>query len=143
MTNHTTIEQRVIRCISRSTGTPVSEITADSRLEVDLDLDSLDRLSVVMDVEDEFSVELPDDALENVETVRELVACGRYPWHGALGRFTAGDLIMATVLREVDRTDILSRYPNLEAYLDRCLARPAFGRAMEAQLKPFRENAPA
>lgn len=74
MTNHTTIEQRVIRCISRSTGTPVSEITADSRLEGDLDLDSLDRLSVVMDVEDEFGVELPDDALENVETVHELVA---------------------------------------------------------------------
>ena len=74
MTNHTTIEQRVIRCISSSTGVPVSEITADSRLEGDLDLDSLDRLSVVMDVEDEFGVELPDDALENVATVRELVA---------------------------------------------------------------------
>ena len=74
MTNHTTIEQRVIRCISRSTGIPVSEITADSHLEGDLVLDSLDRLSVVMDVEDEFSVELSDDALENVETVRELVA---------------------------------------------------------------------
>lgn len=73
MTNHTTIEQRVIRCISRSTGIPVSEITADSRLEGDLDLDSLDRLSVVVDVEEEFSVELPDDALENVATVRELV----------------------------------------------------------------------
>ena len=74
MTNHTTIEQRVIRCISRSTGIPVSEITADSHLEGDLVLDSLDRPSVVMDVEDEFGVELPDDALENVETVRELVA---------------------------------------------------------------------
>lgn len=74
MTNHTTIEQRVIRCISRSTGTPVSEITADSRLDGDLDLDSLDRQSVVMDIEDEFGVELPDDALENVETVHELVA---------------------------------------------------------------------
>lgn len=74
MTNHTTIEQRVIRCISRSTGTPVSEITADSRLEGDLNLDSLDRLSVAMDVEDEFGVELPDEALEIVETVRELVA---------------------------------------------------------------------
>lgn len=74
MTNHTTIEQRVIRCISRSTGIPVSEITADSHLEGDLDLDSLDRLSVVMDVEDEFGVDLPDDALENVATVRELVA---------------------------------------------------------------------
>lgn len=74
MTNHTTIEQQVIRCISRSTGIPVSEITADSRLEGDLNLDSLDRLSVAMDVEDEFGVELPDEALEIVETVRELVA---------------------------------------------------------------------
>lgn len=73
MTNHTTIEQRVIRCISRSTGIPVSEITADSHLEGDLDLDSLDRLSVVMDVEDEFGVELADDALESVTTVRGLV----------------------------------------------------------------------
>ena len=74
MTNHTTIEQRVIRCISRSTGIPVSEITADSHLEGDLVLDSLDRLGVVVDVEDEFGVELPDDALENVETVHELAA---------------------------------------------------------------------
>lgn len=74
MTNHTTIEQQVIRCISRSTGTPVSEITADSRLEGDLNLDSLDRLIVAVDVEDEFGVELPDEALEIVETVRELVA---------------------------------------------------------------------
>lgn len=74
MTNHTTIEQLVIRCISRSTGIPVSEITADSHLDGDLDLDSLDRLSVVMDVEDEFGVDLPDDALENVATVHELAA---------------------------------------------------------------------
>ena len=73
MNNHTTIEQRVIRCISRSTGIPVSEITADSHLEGDLVLDSLDRLSVVEDVEDEFGVELPDDALEKLTTVRGLV----------------------------------------------------------------------
>lgn len=70
----TTIEQRVIRCISSSTGIPVSEITADSHLESDLGLDSLGRVSVVMDVEDEFGVDLPDDALENVATVRELAA---------------------------------------------------------------------
>ncbi|MDB5471640.1 MAG: glutathione S-transferase [Caulobacter sp.] len=59
------------------------------------------------------------------------------------GRFTAGDLIMATVLREIDRTELLSKYPNLDAYLERCTSRPAFKRAMEAQLKPFREYAPA
>jgi glutathione S-transferase len=59
------------------------------------------------------------------------------------GRFTAGDLIMATVLREVDRTELLGNYANLEAYLDRCLARPAFKRAMDAQLAVFRQHEPA
>lgn len=59
------------------------------------------------------------------------------------GRFTAGDLMMATVLREVDRTELLSKFANLEAYLDRCTSRPAFKRAMEAQLAPFREHQPA
>lgn len=56
------------------------------------------------------------------------------------GRFTAGDLIMATVLREVDRTELLSRFPNLDAYLDRCTSRPAFKRAMESQLSVFRQH---
>lgn len=56
------------------------------------------------------------------------------------GRFTAGDLIMATVLREVDRTELLSKFPNLEAYLDRCTTRPAFKRAMDAQLTVFKQH---
>lgn len=59
------------------------------------------------------------------------------------GRFTAGDLMMAAVIRELVDCGVLGRYPNLDAYRRRCEARPAFGRAMEAQMKPFRENAPA
>jgi glutathione S-transferase len=58
-------------------------------------------------------------------------------------RFTAGDLIMASVLRELVDSGVLARYPRLDAYRQRCEARPAFARAMEAQLQPFRENAPA
>ena len=58
-------------------------------------------------------------------------------------RFTAGDLMMTTVLRELVDSGLLARFPNLDAYRQRCEARPAFGRALEAQLKPFRENAPA
>jgi glutathione S-transferase len=58
-------------------------------------------------------------------------------------RFTAGDLIMTTVLRELVDCGTLARFPNLAAYRERGEARPAFGRAMEAQMKPFRENAPA
>jgi glutathione S-transferase len=60
------------------------------------------------------------------------------------GRFCAGDLIMATVLREIahGNADVTAPWPNLNAYRERCLARPAFGRALEAQLKVFRDNAP-
>ena len=58
-------------------------------------------------------------------------------------RFTAGDLIMTTVLRELVDCGALARFPNLDAYRRRGEARPAFGRAMEAQLQTFRENAPA
>ena len=58
------------------------------------------------------------------------------------GRFTASDVIMATVLRELGDSDILGRFPNLAAYCRRCQERPAFARALEAQLVPFREHAP-
>ena len=58
-------------------------------------------------------------------------------------RFTVGDLMMTTVLRNLVESGLLARFPNLDAYVRRCTARPAFGRALEAQLEPFRENAPA
>ncbi len=59
------------------------------------------------------------------------------------GRFTAADIIMTTVLRELVDSGVLAQYPNLDAYRARCEARPAFARAMDAQLQTFRENAPA
>jgi glutathione S-transferase len=58
-------------------------------------------------------------------------------------RFTAGDLIMTAVVRELVDSGFLARYPALDAYRCRCEARPAFGRAMEAQMQAFREHAPA
>lgn len=54
-------------------------------------------------------------------------------------RFTAGDLLMATVLRILDDTDLVSERPALAAYQARCLARPAFTRALAAQMRPFKE----
>lgn len=57
-------------------------------------------------------------------------------------RFTAGDLMMATVLRIVGHTDLVASFPNLAAYHARCEARPAFRRALAAQLAPFADNAP-
>jgi glutathione S-transferase len=54
-------------------------------------------------------------------------------------RFTAGDLMMSTVLRF--HSDVPKRDPRLAAYIDRCTARPAFKRALNAQLSDFREAA--
>ena len=51
--------------------------------------------------------------------------------------FSAGDLIMVDVLRILDDTDLLDAHPNLLAYLQRGTARPAFKRAMAAQLADF------
>jgi glutathione S-transferase len=59
------------------------------------------------------------------------------------GRFTAGDIVMSTALRELIGSGVLARYPALPAYVERCTQRPAFGRALEAQMKPFRESAAA
>ena len=57
-------------------------------------------------------------------------------------RFTAGDLIMTTVLRELVESGMLARFPNLDAYRARCEARPGFAVALEAQLHTFRDNTP-
>jgi glutathione S-transferase len=57
--------------------------------------------------------------------------------------FTAGDLLMVDVLRIVERNDILSRHPSLLAYMERGKARPAFQRAIAAQLADFEDKQPA
>jgi glutathione S-transferase len=56
-------------------------------------------------------------------------------------RFTAGDLMMTTVLRILQHTDIVTRDKRLAAYVDRCTARPAFRRAFDAQIGDFRAAA--
>ncbi len=52
-------------------------------------------------------------------------------------RFTAGDLMMTSVLRILRHTDLVAAEPNLAAYQARCEARPAFGRALRDQMAAF------
>src|SRR5690242_825246 len=56
-------------------------------------------------------------------------------------RFTAGDLLMTTVLRILRHTDIVSGWPTLRAYQERCEARPAFQKAMADHLRPYQAAA--
>lgn len=55
------------------------------------------------------------------------------------GRFTVGDLAMASVLRQAEGRPILQERPALAAYLTRCLARPAYRRAIDAQMAAFKD----
>jgi len=58
------------------------------------------------------------------------------------GRFTIGDLIMITTLRFLRHTDLVAQFPNLDEYLKRGEARPAFQRALADQLAVYAENEP-
>jgi glutathione S-transferase len=51
--------------------------------------------------------------------------------------FSAGDLLMVTVLRRLGASGILETYPSLSAYVARGEARPAYRRAFEDQLAVF------
>ncbi|MBD9649843.1 glutathione S-transferase family protein [Ensifer sp. ENS09] len=53
------------------------------------------------------------------------------------GAFSAGDLLMVTVLRRLESSGLLDEYPNLSAYVTRGKARPAYKRAFDAQLAVF------
>jgi glutathione S-transferase len=53
-------------------------------------------------------------------------------------RFTAGDLMMTTVLRILKHTEIVTSDKRLASYVERCTARPAFKRAFDAQIGDFR-----
>lgn len=48
-------------------------ITMESNLMEDFDADSLDLVDLVMSVEDEFGVEVPEEAVENLKTVGDVV----------------------------------------------------------------------
>jgi glutathione S-transferase len=59
------------------------------------------------------------------------------------GAFSAGDLMMVSVLLRLKPSGMVDEYPNLAAYLARGTARPAYQRAFEAQLAVYTSRLPA
>ena len=58
------------------------------------------------------------------------------------GRFSAGDLMMVSVLLRLKASGILDEYPNLATYVARGEARPAYKRAFTAQLAVYTSKPP-
>ncbi len=50
-----------------------NSITTDSMLIEDLGADSLDAIDIVMSIEDEFKIEVPDEIIEKIETVGDML----------------------------------------------------------------------
>ncbi len=67
------IQAKVIKIISEQLVKDESEISLSSNFIEDLDADSLDTVELVMALEEEFEVDIPDEAAENITTVQSAV----------------------------------------------------------------------
>ena len=67
------VEERVRKIIVEQLGVGEEQVTENASFVDDLGADSLDTVELVMALEEEFDVEIPDDEAENITTVREAV----------------------------------------------------------------------
>lgn len=67
------IETRVKKLVATQLDIDPQKIRSDSSFEADLGADSLDRVELVMALEDEFKVEIPDNAAEKIVKVEDAV----------------------------------------------------------------------
>ena len=67
------IQAKVIQIISEQLGKDVPEIKMSSHFIEDLDADSLDTVELVMALEEEFDIDIPDEAAEKITTVESAV----------------------------------------------------------------------
>jgi acyl carrier protein len=68
------IEEKVKNIICDQLGVALGEVSMDSKLIEDLGADSLDIVELVMAMEEEFEVEIPDEEAEKILTVKDIVA---------------------------------------------------------------------
>ncbi|MCH7751824.1 MAG: acyl carrier protein [Planctomycetes bacterium] len=67
------IIERVTDIVSEQLGVDKDKINADTSFVNDLGADSLDTVELVMELEEEFDVNIPDDAAEKIQTVGQAV----------------------------------------------------------------------
>ena len=67
------IETKVIKIVSEQMSVEKETITRDTSFTNDLNADSLDIVELVMAFEEEFGVEIPDDAAEKISTVKDAI----------------------------------------------------------------------
>ena len=67
------ITEKVKQIISEQLGVEESEVTPSASFVDDLGADSLDTVELVMALEEQFGLEIPDDAAEKIRTVQDAI----------------------------------------------------------------------
>jgi acyl carrier protein len=67
------VEQRVREIVAEQLERDVNEVTSTASLIDDLGADSLDVVELVMKMEEEFGIEIPDEEAEKIKTVNDVV----------------------------------------------------------------------
>lgn len=67
------ITDEVKEILSDQLDVNIDDINLDSKLSDDLGADSLDAIDIVMTIEDQYSIEVPDEVIESMKTVEDIV----------------------------------------------------------------------
>lgn len=68
------LREEVIAVIAEKAGVLLDEVTPGSELEDDLDLDSLDKIELLMEFEKRYNIQTDDGEIENLKTVADVIA---------------------------------------------------------------------
>ena len=67
------VEERVIDIVAEQLGQEKDKITRETSFVNDLGADSLDTVELVMELEEEFDINIPDEAAEKIQTVGQAI----------------------------------------------------------------------
>jgi len=68
-----TIEERVKKIVAEQLGVKLEDVTTEASFVDDLGADSLDTVELVMALEEEFELEIPDEEAEKISTVQNAI----------------------------------------------------------------------
>ncbi|NMC19557.1 MAG: acyl carrier protein [Thermogutta sp.] len=68
-----TIEERVMKIVSESLGVGQEQINREAHFVNDLGADSLDQAELVMALEDEFDISIPEEVASQIQTVGQAI----------------------------------------------------------------------
>jgi len=67
------VQQRIIELIAEQLEKDISEISPEMLFADDLGADSLDLVELIMTVEEEFNIEIPDEEAEKIKQVKDAI----------------------------------------------------------------------